>query len=139
MVLNLYDLSPVNDCLYPIGIGLHHSGVEILGSEYAYGSGGGIFDATPKEVESGAVFRESISLGTFEGGSSQLRGVIDGQCLRFRDFDRIVSFYCCGGVVFVSVPTRHAHQCIGDPSHPTTNQPSNQLTHQTNNVSNNRF
>lgn len=30
-----YDLSPVNDYLYAIGMGVHHSGVEILGREYS--------------------------------------------------------------------------------------------------------
>ena len=33
-----YDLSPVNDYLYAIGMGLHHSGVEILGREYSVSS-----------------------------------------------------------------------------------------------------
>lgn len=73
--LNVYDLSPANDCLYPAGFGVHHSGVEVLGSEYAFGSGGGIFDSTPKEAAQ-AKFRESILLGTIEGGSSQLKSVI---------------------------------------------------------------
>ena len=34
VILNVYDLSPANDMLYSIGMGLHHSGVEILGKEY---------------------------------------------------------------------------------------------------------
>jgi hypothetical protein len=33
-----YDLSPVNDYLYAMGMGLHHSGVEILGREYSVSS-----------------------------------------------------------------------------------------------------
>ena len=48
VVLNIYDLSPANDYLYPIGFGLHHSGVEILGVEYSFASGGGIFESRPK-------------------------------------------------------------------------------------------
>ena len=48
VVLNIYDLSPANDYLYPIGFGLHHSGVEILGVEYSFASGGGIFESSPK-------------------------------------------------------------------------------------------
>mmetsp|Transcript_35490 Transcript_35490/g.77734 ORF Transcript_35490/g.77734 Transcript_35490/m.77734 type:complete len:271 (-) Transcript_35490:101-913(-) len=74
--LNIYDLSPANDCLYPVGFGLHHSGVEIMGSEYSYASGGGIFEGTPREAP-GARFREQIELGTFEGGSSELRVKLD--------------------------------------------------------------
>lgn len=75
VILNVYDLSPANDCLYSVGMGLHHSGVEILGREYSFASGGGIFDGSPKEAQ-GARFREAIELGTFEGGSSELQSAI---------------------------------------------------------------
>ena len=75
MLLNVYDLSPANDCLYSIGMGIHHSGVEILGKEYSFASGGGVFDSTPKEAP-GARFRESIELGSFEGGSAELSSAI---------------------------------------------------------------
>ena len=64
--------------MLPLGMGLHHSGVEILGREYSFGSGGGIFDSTPKEAP-GAQFRESLELGAFHGGSSELQSVISGK------------------------------------------------------------
>lgn len=75
VLLNVYDLSPVNEYLYSIGMGLHHSGVEILGREYSFASGGGVFDSTPKDAP-GAKFRESIELGSFEGGSAELSSAI---------------------------------------------------------------
>jgi len=75
VILNIYDLSTANDCLYSIGMGLHHSGVEILGKEYSFASGGGIFDSSPKEAP-GAQFREAIELGAFDGGSSELQSAI---------------------------------------------------------------
>lgn len=75
VVLNIYDLSAANDFLYSIGMGLHHSGVEILGKEYSFASGGGVFDSSPKEAP-GARFRESIELGAFDGGSSELSSAI---------------------------------------------------------------
>mmetsp|Transcript_41442 Transcript_41442/g.70963 ORF Transcript_41442/g.70963 Transcript_41442/m.70963 type:complete len:253 (+) Transcript_41442:150-908(+) len=75
VILNIYDLSPANDFLYSIGMGLHHSGVEILGREYSFASGGGIFDSSPKEAP-GAQFREAIELGAFDGGSSELQSAI---------------------------------------------------------------
>lgn len=59
-----------------MGFGVHHSGVEILGQEYSFASGGGIFDSTPKEVPN-AKFRESIEVGVFQGGSSELRTIIN--------------------------------------------------------------
>jgi hypothetical protein len=61
-----------------IGMGLHHSGVEILGKEYSFASGGGIFDSAPKDAP-GAKFRESIELGAFDGGSSELQLAISGE------------------------------------------------------------
>ena len=48
--MNIYDLSPANDALWAVGFGLHHSGVEILGTEYSFASGGGIFENTPKQA-----------------------------------------------------------------------------------------
>mmetsp|Transcript_15982 Transcript_15982/g.24156 ORF Transcript_15982/g.24156 Transcript_15982/m.24156 type:complete len:244 (+) Transcript_15982:67-798(+) len=75
VLLNVYDLSPANEYLYSMGMGLHHSGVEILGKEYSFASGGGVFDSTPKEAP-GAKFRESIELGSFEGGSAEVSSAI---------------------------------------------------------------
>jgi hypothetical protein len=59
-------------------MGLHHSGVEILGREYSFASGGGIFDSSPKDAP-GATIRESIELGAFEGGGSELQSAISGK------------------------------------------------------------
>lgn len=73
--LNIYDLTPANDFLYNAGLGLHHSGVEIMGTEYSFASGAGIFNAPPKEAP-GAIFRESIRMGTFEGGSAEVRTAV---------------------------------------------------------------
>jgi len=73
--LNIYDLAPANEYLYNVGLGLHHSGVEILGTEYSFASGAGIFNAPPKEAP-GAQFRESIYMGMFEGNSSEINTVI---------------------------------------------------------------
>ena len=74
--LNVYDLSPSNEYLYPIGLGLHHSGVEILGSEYSFASGAGIFDGTPKQAP-GALFREQVYMGAYDGGQVELRRALD--------------------------------------------------------------
>lgn len=73
--LNVYDLSPANDYLYPIGFGLHHSGVEILGKEYTFASGGGVFDHSPGEAP-GAKHRERLELGIFEGTSADVNSAI---------------------------------------------------------------
>jgi deubiquitinase DESI2 len=57
-------------------MGLHHSGLEIDGREYSYGSGGGIFDGPPK-VAPGARFRMQLELGSFDGGSQELNKALD--------------------------------------------------------------
>lgn len=72
----MYDISPANDFLYPIGMGLHHSGVEVLGSEYSFASNAGIFDSTPKEAP-GAKFREQIFMGVLDGGQAELNKALD--------------------------------------------------------------
>ncbi len=59
---NVYDLSPANDYGWSVGIGAFHSGIEVYGVEYSFGSGGGVFASTPKEA-GGAKFREGIPLG----------------------------------------------------------------------------
>lgn len=73
--LNVYDLSPANDYLYPVGFGLHHSGVEILGKEYTFASGAGVFDHTPRQAP-GVKFRERFELGVFEGSSGDVASVV---------------------------------------------------------------
>lgn len=75
VIVNIYDLSPANDILYPIGFGLHHSGVEISGIEYSFASGAGIFEATPKDAP-GAIFRCEINIGSYDGGSNQLKTIL---------------------------------------------------------------
>jgi hypothetical protein len=76
-----------------IGMGLHHSGVEILGREYSFASGGGIFDSSPKDAP-GAKFRESIELGSFDGGSSELQSAISGEMVSFFFSQVMVSLQC---------------------------------------------
>jgi hypothetical protein len=70
--INVYDLAPANDYLVPLGLGLHHSGVEISGTEYSFASGAGIFEETPRQAP-GARFRQQVDLGSFTGGSATLK------------------------------------------------------------------
>jgi hypothetical protein len=63
--INIYDLLNVGP-LKTIGLGLHHSGVQIGNhSEYEYGSGHGIGVVEPKTA-AGATFVHSIDLGTIK-------------------------------------------------------------------------
>jgi hypothetical protein len=71
--LNIYDLAPgANSMLYVVGLGLHHSGVEIDGVEYSFAQGAGIFEQSPKVVPN-AIFRESVYMGAIlDAPSSQV-------------------------------------------------------------------
>ena len=76
VLLNVYDLSPANDYLVPVGFGLHHCGVEIMGREYSFGSGSGIFEGPPGEAP-GAKFRFQLEMGAYNGGSKELNQALD--------------------------------------------------------------
>jgi len=76
VTLNVYDLSPVNEFIYPVGLGVFHTGVQIGATEYTFAGGAGIFDHTPLEPGDNVVFRESIELGSFEGGQQVLKQAV---------------------------------------------------------------
>lgn len=48
MILNVYDLSPVNELGYPVGLGVFHSGLQVGDREYTFAGGGGIFNHDPR-------------------------------------------------------------------------------------------
>lgn len=49
VILNVYDLSPINEWGYPVGLGVFHSGLEVDGREYTYAGGAGIFSHDPRK------------------------------------------------------------------------------------------
>ena len=63
--LNVYDLHEMNTALRSFNMGIHHSGVEIAGSEYSFSSAG-VSRTRPKLPEFGQ-FREQILIGSFGG------------------------------------------------------------------------
>jgi hypothetical protein len=86
VILNVYDLSEHNEYLYQFGFGLFHSGIQLNGLEYAFASGGGVQEVAPKYAP-GAIFRESLQLGTFHGTSQELQTVLDRLRSSFRGED----------------------------------------------------
>ncbi|XP_039142688.1 deSI-like protein At4g17486 isoform X1 [Dioscorea cayenensis subsp. rotundata] len=66
VVLNVYDLTPLNNYMYWFGLGIFHSGIEIHGLEYGFGAHDfpvtGVFEVEPKNCP-GFVYRRSITLG----------------------------------------------------------------------------
>lgn len=75
VILNVYDLNPSNEYLYPWGLGTYHSGVQIGSDEYSFASGAGVYSSSPKQA-AGAVFRESIVIGMFNGDFRDVESVV---------------------------------------------------------------
>ncbi|KAH1033401.1 hypothetical protein J1N35_045575 [Gossypium stocksii] len=80
LVLNIYDLTPMNNYSYWIGFGIFHSGIEVHGKEYGFGahdfSISGVFEVEPKCCP-GFSYRCSISLGRINMSSSDFREFIE--------------------------------------------------------------
>lgn len=65
--VNVYDLTPQNNVMYWMGVGVYHTGVEVHGVEYAFGGHdydlSGVFATNPREAPGQAIFRETIHVG----------------------------------------------------------------------------
>uniref|UniRef100_N1R0T5 Uncharacterized protein n=1 Tax=Aegilops tauschii TaxID=37682 RepID=N1R0T5_AEGTA len=80
VLLNVYDLTPVNDYLYWLGFGVFHSGIEVHGMEYGFGahdfSSSGVFEVESKCCP-GFVYRKTVSLGTTDMSREDFRSFIE--------------------------------------------------------------
>lgn len=80
VVLNVYDLTPMNDYMSWFGIGIFHSGIEAHGLEYGFGAhdlpASGVFEVEPKSCP-GFVYRCSVRLGHTEMLPSEFRAFIE--------------------------------------------------------------
>ena len=78
VIVNVYDLQnpQVNDLLFPLGLGIYHSGISVHGTEYTFGSGGGVFSHEPKAAPS-ARFRCSIVLGEVDADSREVDSIVE--------------------------------------------------------------
>ncbi|KAI3836594.1 hypothetical protein MKW98_024413 [Papaver atlanticum] len=66
VILNIYDLTPINNYTRCVGLGIFHSGIEVHGLEYGFGahdySASGVFEVEPKRCP-GFLYRCSVQLG----------------------------------------------------------------------------
>ncbi|KAL3685788.1 hypothetical protein R1sor_003810 [Riccia sorocarpa] len=78
--LNVYDLTPMNGYVYWVGMGIFHSGIEVHGSEYAFGAHdfptSGVFEVEPRSCP-GFTFRRSILMGTTGLSPQEIRNFIE--------------------------------------------------------------
>ncbi|KAG5049390.1 hypothetical protein JHK85_010493 [Glycine max] len=81
VVLNVYDLTPLNNYLYWFGFGIFHSGIEVHGKEYGFGAhdfpASGVFEVEPRKCP-GFVYRCSVTLGQVNMHPSEFRTFIEG-------------------------------------------------------------
>ncbi|GAV72849.1 DUF862 domain-containing protein [Cephalotus follicularis] len=80
VVLNVYDLTPINHYTSWFGFGIFHSGLEIHGKEYGFGAHdfpvSGVFEVEPRSCP-GFIFRCSIPLGRIKMSPSEYRSFIE--------------------------------------------------------------
>ncbi|KAG0470810.1 hypothetical protein HPP92_017510 [Vanilla planifolia] len=74
--LNVYDVTTINGYAYWLGLGVYHSGVQVHGVEYAYGSHDhpttGIYESEPRSCPRFS-FRKSILIGNTDLEEREVR------------------------------------------------------------------
>ncbi|XVF88421.1 hypothetical protein PTKIN_Ptkin19aG0049900 [Pterospermum kingtungense] len=98
VVLNVYDLTHINNYCYWIGFGIFHSGIEVHGKEYGFGAHdfplSGVFEVEPKSCP-GFIYRCSISLGCISMPFSEFRAFIESVASEYHgDTYHLISKNC---------------------------------------------
>jgi hypothetical protein len=90
VLLNVYDLTPFNFYSAWTGLGAFHSGIEVNGAEYSFGSavdGGSAVYSIPPRSETGMALRETLLLGTLNCSQRELQRAIDEVSAEFESSD----------------------------------------------------
>ncbi|KAL5836085.1 hypothetical protein ACOSQ4_015582 [Xanthoceras sorbifolium] len=98
VVLNVYDLTPINNYTYWFGFGIFHSGIEVHGKEYGFGAHdfpvSGVFEVEPKNCP-GFIYRSSIVLGRMNMPPSEFRTFIERSASEYHgDTYNLISKNC---------------------------------------------
>lgn len=98
VVLNVYDLTPLNNYTVWFGLGIFHSGIEVHGKEYGFGAhdfpASGVFEVEPRSCP-GFVYRCSISLGHISMLPSEFRTFIENSASEYHgDTYHLISKNC---------------------------------------------
>ncbi|KAK2702204.1 hypothetical protein QYM36_019184 [Artemia franciscana] len=81
-ILNVYDIS----WWHFLGIGAHHSGVEVHGTEYAYG-GSGTYEIVPRDSENLGrqfKFKESLHIGFTDFTDEDVKSIVESMSSDYR-------------------------------------------------------
>ncbi|XP_003738173.1 deubiquitinase DESI2 [Galendromus occidentalis] len=91
VILNVYDMYWTNEWTSHLGVGVFHSGVEVYGTEYAYGGHPfqftGIFEIIPKfaeELGDNFKYKTSIVLGQTDFTEGEVRNLVESMGDDFR-------------------------------------------------------
>ncbi|KAJ6856910.1 hypothetical protein NC651_038562 [Populus alba x Populus x berolinensis] len=98
VVLNVYDLTPLNQYTYWFGFGIFHSGIEVHGKEYGFGAHdfpvSGVFEVEPRSCP-GFIYRCSILLGRITMPPSEFRTFIESAASEYHgDTYHLISKNC---------------------------------------------
>lgn len=98
VVLNVYDLTPLNKYTYWCGVGIFHSGIEVHGLEYGFGAHdyptSGVFEVEPRSCP-GFIYRRSIKLGRINIPAQQVRILIEEMASEYHgDTYHLISKNC---------------------------------------------
>lgn len=98
VVLNVYDLTDVNNYTYWFGFGIFHSGIEVHGKEYGFGAhefpASGVFEVEPRSCP-GFIYRCSISLGRINLPPHEFRTFIENMASEYHgDTYHLISKNC---------------------------------------------
>ncbi|KAJ6355628.1 hypothetical protein OIU77_006086 [Salix suchowensis] len=98
VVLNVYDLTPLNQYTFWFGFGIFHSGIEVHGKEYGFGAHefpvSGVFEVEPRSCP-GFIYRCSILLGRITMPPSEFRTFIESAASEYHgDTYHLISKNC---------------------------------------------
>ncbi|KAE9602268.1 hypothetical protein Lal_00049756 [Lupinus albus] len=98
VVLNVYDLNPINNYMYWFGVGIYHSGIQVHGREYGFGahdfSASGVFEVEPRKCP-GFIYRSSFTLGQTNMSRSEFRTFIENMACEYHgDTYQLISKNC---------------------------------------------
>ncbi|KAI4380438.1 hypothetical protein MLD38_006630 [Melastoma candidum] len=98
VVLNVYDLTPINNYTFWVGFGIFHSGIEVHGKEYGFGAHdfpiSGVFEVEPRNCP-GFLYRNSIQLGKINMPPSEFRSFIEAMASEYHgDTYHLISKNC---------------------------------------------